>query len=150
MPRLSFLMGLLPVTLVGIAVLVDPTLGQSNSPTTPSASRKREASQSPSRRGIKKRSASMQGQVIWTLERRERAGTERYVFLLDPVVGLTDMDFHPVTDSGWQHMKSPNDTTTASLLVAPQTTMQEVERALGVLLSRGKYKSVEITIHTPS
>jgi hypothetical protein len=84
-----------------------------------------------------------------TAEPRAQAKKIEYVFLLDPVLGLTDIDFHPITDEGWQYMRSPEAPTTAGLVVSPRTTVEAIEQALQLLLRKGNYQSVQITVGNP-
>jgi len=92
---------------------------------------------------------SKQGYLLWSTQQRDHEETEKYLFLFDPVTGLRDIDFHEITDTGWEHMKSPDSTTTAILQVAPNTTMADIQRALDVLTTKGGYNSVEVLIRNP-
>ena len=95
------------------------------------------------------KTVSVQGQLVWTTQHRNLEEKDKLYFFLDSALGLTDIDFHPITDNGWKQMTSPSPDTAAKLFVTPGVTMEELERALEQLASKGKYRTVEITVRTP-
>jgi hypothetical protein len=92
--------------------------------------------------------ASDAGQLQLTAIPRAQAKKIEYVFILDPMLGLMDVDFHRITEEGWKHMQSASADTTAGLVVKPGTAAETLQRALDQLATRGHYQSVQITIET--
>lgn len=89
------------------------------------------------------------GQIIWMSGGAEPAAEDQTLFLLDPELGLMDIDFHLITGAGWSEMKASGADSTAMLYVAPRTTMETVAGALKELVEKGHYKKVEIDIREP-
>jgi hypothetical protein len=87
--------------------------------------------------------------LLWTEQIQKELPTDEVQFILDPALGLSDIDFHQVTDAGWVHMKAPNPNTPASLVAAPGATVGELQKALDALVTKGGYTKVEITIRNP-
>jgi hypothetical protein len=90
-----------------------------------------------------------QGQLLWTAETLTPLEAEAVYFIFDPVMGLRDMDFHAITDEGWEQMKSPSPRAVAKLMVTPNAKMEDIRRAFGLIAAKGGYKFIEVTVRTP-
>ena len=101
------------------------------------------------RAGRRERTMLKQAKMLWNEQIQERPTTDGIPFFLDPVIGLSDIDSHQVTDAGWIHMKCPRADVAANLVAAPSATLGELQSALEALASKGGYKTVEITIRNP-
>jgi hypothetical protein len=62
------------------------------------------------------------------------------------VLGLSDLDFHQVTERGWQNMKSPTPDALAIVRVAPDLTIAQLESAIALISAKGGYKEVRIVV----
>jgi hypothetical protein len=67
----------------------------------------------------------------------------------DPALGLVDIDFHPVTPAGWQHLKSVHPGDAARLTVPPHVPISEVQEALADIRSKGGYATVVVSVGPP-
>ena len=85
-------------------------------------------------------------QLIWTAENDKRAASPETYFMLAPGLGLTDADLHRVTNANWKNMRASSDTSVASVAVAPQTSMQELQDAIESIATKGGYKVVAVSI----
>jgi hypothetical protein len=88
------------------------------------------------------------GELVWTAQRRERAGAGDTQLFLDPAMGLTDVNFHRVTDAGWENLRREGGA--ATLTVSPSATLEALQGALAELRTRGGFSAVEIFIRSPS
>ena len=71
------------------------------------------------------------------------------MFVFDPVSGLSDMDFHPITDEGWKNMGSPGGRVTATLQVPSSATVAELKDAVATLKEKGGFTGVQLEIEEP-
>lgn len=87
------------------------------------------------------------GHLIWVMDAQPSSGGDtEYLFVLDPGMGLLDMDFHIISDAGWKQMQAPSPTATAKLIVPPSANIQDIERGVQTIRDRGKFRRVEISI----
>lgn len=87
------------------------------------------------------------GQLVWSSDHRSLpGGDEQFIFVFDPAIGMTDMDFHPLTEAGWAQMKCPDPATVAKLLVPPRATIEEIGKGVELIRDKAGFQSVEITV----
>lgn len=89
------------------------------------------------------------GELRWTADGDAPLGVKRYVFLLDPVAGLLDIDRHPITSEGWARMESPAAGTSAELAAPSWATLEELASAIETLRQRGRFQSIVVRIQSP-
>jgi hypothetical protein len=102
--------------------------------------------------GVEKRKGKTvlkQVKMLWNEQIQKAPATEGVPFFLDPIIGLSDIDAHPVTDDGWIHMRAPHPNSVANLAAAPSASLSELEEAIKALTSKGGYKEIEITVRNP-
>src|SRR5579872_313981 len=85
-------------------------------------------------------------QLVWTaagdnLERRRQVH-----FVYSPGVGLSDLDFHPITDRNWKSMKSPSPDAVARLQVTKQTTVPQLDEVIRHIAEKGGYGTVVVSL----
>lgn len=90
-----------------------------------------------------------QGQLLWTAEALTPHEAEEVYFIFDAVMGLRDMDFHAITDEGWEQMKNPNPRAVAKLIVTPHTKMEDIRKAFAIVAAKGGYKFIEVMVRNP-
>jgi hypothetical protein len=86
------------------------------------------------------------GQIVWSAEAQEHKGTDEFLFILDPLLGLMDIDSHQITDDGWEHVRSPGPDYSAKLIAHPSTNLKELQKALEALSDQGGFKKVVIFV----
>jgi hypothetical protein len=87
---------------------------------------------------------AMQGALSWTAEAPAQLPDPEAYFVLYPVLGLSDADNHQITEAGWKNMKSSGGNGVARLIVTPDVKFQDLQKALGLMASKGGYKTVQI------
>ena len=87
----------------------------------------------------------MQGEIVWTRQ-PSAAPDDETLFTLDPVLGLMDVDFHPVDDRAWTSMKASAPGHAARLIVAPSVTLKRIAEALDELATKGSYRRVSVSL----
>ena len=92
---------------------------------------------------------SVEGQLMWSAQARQHKGADQFVFYWDPVSGFRDVDFHPVSAEGWKQMSSPDEDSTATLILTPWIQLGDASRAIAELAKQGKFKSVQIYVSAP-
>jgi hypothetical protein len=85
-------------------------------------------------------------ELAWTAQGETRVETPECVLLLDPVLGLTDIDFHQVTDEGWDNLSASSPASAARLVVPPSTSVNSIRQAIDTVAKRGGYAKVFVTI----
>jgi hypothetical protein len=86
-------------------------------------------------------------QLIWAPE--APPCTFQCELFFDPALGLVDIDFHPVTQAGWEHLKSVHPGDAARLTVPPHVPISKVQEALADIRTKGGYATVVVTVGAP-
>jgi hypothetical protein len=89
---------------------------------------------------------SEEGQLLWASAPQTFAGRPVVDFSYSPVLGLSDADFHQITTRNWDAMKSSAPDAVARLDVPPDLTVQQLQQAIGLLSSKGEYRTIEILV----
>ena len=89
---------------------------------------------------------SEQGQLVWAAAPQKFEKRPTVEFSYSPVLGFSDIDFHPVTTKDWSAMKAPAPDAVGILNVAPELTMRQLQDAVAQLRTRGGYTTVEIVV----
>ena len=98
---------------------------------------------------FKESAMSGKTQLLWEASGPTGAIPTDYIFCFDPVVGLTDVDFHAINDKNWARMRCPDGKTPATLVVPPSARFAEIQTCLELLATKGGFKTVRISIGQP-
>lgn len=84
------------------------------------------------------------GQLLWLSTPGDYANRLQVRFSFDPGTGLTDVDFHAITDRNWAAMVSPSPDAVAVLEAPAGATLAQLHAALKTLAVKGQYRFVEV------
>ena len=84
------------------------------------------------------------GQLLWFATPFDFGKRTQVRFSFGPGTGLTDADFHPVTDRNWPAMTSPAPDAIAVVEVPSSATMAQVDAAIQTIAAKGRYRFIEV------
>ena len=79
------------------------------------------------------------GQLVWMSNPRSFDDRRKVYFAFSPGFGLTDIDFHPITNKNWQYMTAPSPDAVAMLEVPAEATMAQLNAAVQTIATKGGY-----------
>jgi hypothetical protein len=85
-------------------------------------------------------------QLIWNSAGENFENRQQVYFMYSPGHGLSDIDFHPITDREWKAMKSPTPDAVARLQVTKATTVPQVDEVIHRIAEKGGYRTVVVTV----
>lgn len=83
--------------------------------------------------------------LLWVEAPQERH-EKVYLFALDPVMGILDFNSRRISENSWLFIRESNPSEPAHLIVPPYATVGELREAVEVLLVKGGFRSVHISI----
>lgn len=89
------------------------------------------------------------GHFLWVVGEREPPGEEEVCFVLDPVMGLLDVDSHRITEGGWKRLSALGADATALLIAPPFTTLTALRGAIATITSKGGFRRVRVSLQAP-
>src|SRR6184192_1987360 len=89
------------------------------------------------------------GQLQWQSVATINADKSELNLYLDQSLGLSDIDFHPVTETRWDKIKASGPKACATLAVSPEVKTAQLLTTLENIHKRGGYDSVVIFIRQP-
>jgi hypothetical protein len=89
------------------------------------------------------------GQMMWLSTPVEFGQRPQVYFSFGVGTGLTDVDFHPITDRNWKAMASPTPDAIAVLQVPGEATMAQVNAAVQAVAAKGGYRYVQVVTRLP-
>jgi hypothetical protein len=94
-------------------------------------------------------SMSSNGQMMWFSAPVDLGARPVVYFSFGAGTGLTDIDFHPITERGWKAMASPAPDAVAVLQVPADATMAQVNAAVQAVATNGGYRYVQVVMRGP-
>lgn len=89
------------------------------------------------------------GQLMWLSAPVDLGARPVVYFSFGVGTGLTDLDFHPITDRGWKAMASPAPEAVAVLQVPADATLAQVGAAVQAVATKGGYRYVQVVTRNP-
>jgi hypothetical protein len=89
---------------------------------------------------------SQEVQLIWNAAGDNFENRQQVYFMYSPGHGLSDIDFHAITDRNWNAMKSPAPNAVARLQVTKETTVPQADEVVHRIAEKGGYRTVVVTV----